>query len=94
MRITSAPFAATMGIVAALALAVTDTEINAQKQKQTVVVNLTIDPGAVDNPNTVLPDGVASTYVDWRLGGYERTENLKSFSDVVDWCVESGVEPG
>ncbi|MFI7491880.1 CGNR zinc finger domain-containing protein [Micromonospora echinaurantiaca] len=29
--------------------------------------------------------------VDWRLGGYERTENLKSFSDVVDWCVESGL---
>lgn len=27
--------------------------------------------------------------VDWRLGGRERTENLNTFSDVVDWCVES-----
>lgn len=29
--------------------------------------------------------------VDWRLGGRERTENLNTFSDVVDWCVESGL---
>ncbi|MEU9823736.1 CGNR zinc finger domain-containing protein [Micromonospora chersina] len=27
--------------------------------------------------------------VAWRLGGRERTENLKTFSDVVDWCIES-----
>jgi len=27
--------------------------------------------------------------VGWRLGGPERTESLKTFSDVVDWCLES-----
>ncbi|MFF4892301.1 CGNR zinc finger domain-containing protein [Micromonospora chersina] len=27
--------------------------------------------------------------VAWRLDGRDRTENLKTFSDVVDWCVES-----
>ncbi|MFG3300262.1 CGNR zinc finger domain-containing protein [Micromonospora chersina] len=27
--------------------------------------------------------------VAWRLGGHERTEHLRTFSDVVDWCVES-----
>ncbi|TYC24930.1 CGNR zinc finger domain-containing protein [Micromonospora sp. MP36] len=27
--------------------------------------------------------------VAWRLGGGERTEKLKTFSDVVDWCSES-----
>ncbi|MEW2328803.1 CGNR zinc finger domain-containing protein [Micromonospora chersina] len=27
--------------------------------------------------------------VAWRLGGRERTEHLQTFSDVVDWCVES-----
>ncbi|MFI6330794.1 CGNR zinc finger domain-containing protein [Micromonospora chersina] len=27
--------------------------------------------------------------VAWRLDGRDRTEHLKSFSDVVDWCVES-----
>ncbi|MFI7604647.1 CGNR zinc finger domain-containing protein [Micromonospora sp. NPDC049366] len=32
--------------------------------------------------------------VDWRLGGHERTENLKSFTDVVDWCVESDLISG
>lgn len=29
--------------------------------------------------------------VAWRLGGPERVEALKSFSDVVEWCVESGL---
>ncbi|MFG2165751.1 CGNR zinc finger domain-containing protein [Micromonospora chersina] len=27
--------------------------------------------------------------VGWRLGGRERTEHLATFSDVVDWCLES-----
>ncbi|MFC0028972.1 CGNR zinc finger domain-containing protein [Micromonospora chaiyaphumensis] len=27
--------------------------------------------------------------VGWRLGGRERIEHLRTFSDVVDWCVES-----
>jgi predicted RNA-binding Zn ribbon-like protein len=27
--------------------------------------------------------------VAWRLGGPERTENLESYADVLDWCVES-----
>ncbi|MFE5794856.1 CGNR zinc finger domain-containing protein [Streptomyces sp. NPDC056503] len=27
--------------------------------------------------------------VAWRLGGPERVESLKTFSDVIDWCVES-----
>lgn len=27
--------------------------------------------------------------VAWRLGGRERTEHLRTFSDVVDWCLES-----
>lgn len=32
--------------------------------------------------------------VDWRLGGSERTENLRTFSDVVDWCIESELISG
>ncbi|RKR91194.1 putative stress-induced transcription regulator [Micromonospora pisi] len=32
--------------------------------------------------------------VDWRLGGCERIENLKTFSDVVDWCIESDLITG
>ncbi|MFG1829017.1 CGNR zinc finger domain-containing protein [Micromonospora chersina] len=27
--------------------------------------------------------------VAWRLDGRDRTENLRTFSDVVDWCIES-----
>ncbi|MGY0231331.1 CGNR zinc finger domain-containing protein [Longispora urticae] len=27
--------------------------------------------------------------VDWRLGGDDRAENLGTYSDVLDWCVES-----
>ncbi|NUO56708.1 MAG: CGNR zinc finger domain-containing protein [Hamadaea sp.] len=27
--------------------------------------------------------------VDWRLGGDDRAERLRSFADVVDWCAES-----
>jgi hypothetical protein len=69
MRSWHTALATTAGLVAATALAVPDIVVNAQKQKQTVVVNLTIDPGDADNPNTVLPDGIASTYIDWRLAG-------------------------
>ncbi|GAA1990809.1 CGNR zinc finger domain-containing protein [Catenulispora subtropica] len=29
--------------------------------------------------------------VDWRLGGPDRNERLKSYADVVDWCLESGL---
>lgn len=29
--------------------------------------------------------------VDWRLGGSDRTENLATYADVVDWCAESEV---
>ncbi|WP_328850367.1 CGNR zinc finger domain-containing protein [Micromonospora globbae] len=32
--------------------------------------------------------------VDWRLGGRDRTENLKTYSDVLDWCVESDLVSG
>ncbi len=32
--------------------------------------------------------------VDWRLGGRQRVENLKTFSDVVDWCIESDLISG
>ncbi|SCG54854.1 Conserved protein containing a Zn-ribbon-like motif, possibly RNA-binding [Micromonospora echinaurantiaca] len=32
--------------------------------------------------------------VDWRLGGHDCTENLKTFSDVVDWCIESDLISG
>jgi len=32
--------------------------------------------------------------VAWRLGGSERTENLMTFGDVVDWCVESDLISG
>jgi predicted RNA-binding Zn ribbon-like protein len=32
--------------------------------------------------------------VAWRLGGGECTENLKTFSDVVDWCLESDLISG
>jgi predicted RNA-binding Zn ribbon-like protein len=27
--------------------------------------------------------------VDWRLGGSDRREHLRAYSDVLDWCVES-----
>lgn len=29
--------------------------------------------------------------VAWRLGGDERAEQLRTFGDVVDWCLESGL---
>lgn len=29
--------------------------------------------------------------VDWRLGGHDRAEKLTTFSDVVDWCLESNL---
>ncbi|MEU2506535.1 CGNR zinc finger domain-containing protein [Streptomyces sp. NPDC007863] len=29
--------------------------------------------------------------VAWRLGGPERTESLRTYSDVVEWCLESGL---
>ncbi|MEU4678627.1 CGNR zinc finger domain-containing protein [Micromonospora sp. NPDC023737] len=32
--------------------------------------------------------------VDWRLGGRDRVENLKTFSDVIDWCIESDLISG
>ncbi|HUE86489.1 MAG TPA: hypothetical protein VMO26_10465 [Vicinamibacterales bacterium] len=69
MRSWLTALATTAGLMAATVLAVPDIVVNAQKQKQTVVVNLTIDPGAAESPNTVLPDGIASTYIDWRLAG-------------------------
>lgn len=32
--------------------------------------------------------------VDWRLGGRDRTENLRTYLDVLDWCVESDLVSG
>jgi hypothetical protein len=69
MRNQLTALATTTGFLAATALAVPAIVVHAQKQKQTVVVNLTIDPGAPESPNTVLPDGIASEYIDWRLEG-------------------------